>query len=214
MNQKIKLAIVDDEALIVQLLTDYFNRQDETEVCVQAGDGQEFIDLLQGLKNLPEVVLLDLRMKELNGVQTANLLKDQYPDIKVIVISSHYQKSFIGHMLRNGIDAFLPKGINPQELKGHYFTDEHIETMRQQISSRAPKPSFDNDLLSEREKEVLRCICLQATAKEIAEQLFITKRTVEGHKNNLMIKTGARNSAGLVIYAIQNGLFDPKELIL
>lgn len=222
METPIQIAIVDDEALIVQLLADYFDRQEDTNVLHTASGGQEFIDKLGQSEELPDLVLLDLRMADLDGVETGNKLKELYPDIKIIIISSYYQKSFIGYMLRNGIDAFVPKGINPNELKevvktvvekGHYFTQEHIEVMRRQISGKVPKPAFDANVLSDREKEVLLAICRQQTAKEIAENLFITKRTVEGHKTNLMLKTGAKNSAGLVIYAIQNDLFDPNELI-
>ena len=222
MKEKIKLAIVDDEILITQLLSDYFNQQEDYEVLFTANSGDDFLQLLGQSENIPNVAILDLKMEGMDGVETAQQLKQQYPEIKVIIISSHYQKLFIGFMLRNGIDAFLPKGIKPDELKkiietvftkGYYFTREHIEVMRHQISGNVPRPTFGMDALSAREQEVLKAICQQLTAKEIAEKLFITQRTVEGHKNNLLLKTGAKNSAGLVIYAIQNGLFDPHELM-
>ena len=222
MSESIRLAIVDDEALITQLLSDYFSAQTGYTVLLTANDGQQFVDSLAQLETKPDVVLLDLKMPGIDGVETAQLVKAAHPEIKVIIISSHYQKQFIGFMLRNGIDAFLPKGTPPKELKqivetvhtkGHYFTPEHIEVMRGQITGNAPRPSFGLDSITSREKEVLDGICRQLTAKEIAEKLFITPRTVEGHKNNLLVKSGAKNSAGLVIFAIQNQLFDPHDLI-
>jgi len=222
MKSKINIAIVDDEILIVQLLAEYFSRQMDINVCLTAYGGNEFLKKLNEVDIIPDVVLLDLRMKDEEGVQIGGQLKEKYPDIKVIIISSYYQKSFIGYMVRNGIDAFLPKGLNPDDLKeiiktvmtkGHYFTKEHVEVMRHQIAGNAPKPKFDSNVLSDREKEVLLAICRQSTAQEIADQLFITRRTVEGHKNSLMAKTGARNSAGLVIYAIQYEIFNPNELM-
>jgi len=223
MDEQIRIALVDDEILITQLLEKYFNELPDFEVSLTANGGEQFLEQLTLLENIPQVVILDLKMEGMDGVETAALLKERYPEVKVIIMSSHYQKTFIGFMLRNGIDAFLPKGIKPDELarivkivkvKGHYFTREHIEVMRSQISGNVPKPAFEEYALSTREKEVLRLICLQYTAKEIADELFISQRTVEGHKNNLLLKSGAKNSAGLVIYAIQNNLFDPHELML
>ena len=86
--------------------------------------------------------------------------------------------------------------------------------MRTQISNKVPAPKFDDEILSAREKEILIAICEQLTSKETAEKLFITTRTVEGHRNSLLQKTGAKNSAGLVIYAIKNNLYDPNDLIM
>lgn len=222
MSEVIQLAIVDDEVLITQLLFEYFNSQPDFEVLFSINDGEEFLAQLATSDRLPDVVLLDLKMNGIDGVETARLVKENYPSVKVIIVSSYYQELFIGFMLRNGVDAFLPKGTPPAELTriiktvhttGHYFTPEHIETMRSQISGSAPKPSLGLTPLTSREKEVLEGICRQQTGKEIGAKLFITPRTVEGHKNNLLIKTGARNNAGLVIYAIQNGLFDPHDMM-
>ena len=118
--------------------------------------------------------------------------------------------------------AFLPKEISPDRLpaiietvyaQGCYFMPEQVGILREQISSRAPVPVTESEnSLSARETEVLRLLCQQKTAKEIGEILFITQRTAEGHKNNLFVKTGVKNIAGLVIYAIQRGIIDIREL--
>lgn len=220
--KKIKIGITDDDALIVDLLKSFFSNQKEIEVMLTANSGDELKNLLKS-NIIPEVLLLDLKMKETDGIEITHFLKEHFPSIKIIVISSHYQNSFLGFMLKTGANAFLPKGISPIALTkiihavnetGVYFLDDQLEIVRQQISSRVPKPVFNDSLLTEREKEVLKLICLQKTAKEIGELLFIAPRTVEGHKNNLFVKTGAKNIAGLVVYAIQHSILKIEELPL
>lgn len=222
MQVKIKIAITDNEGLIVQLLSDYFNQQENIDVCFTASSGEDFVEKIKEMTIPPDVALLDLRMDEMDGVEASKFAKEKFPDIKIIIMSSHYKKTFTGYMFRNGIDSFIPKELSPQELKkivetvhttGHYFSQEDMEVMRSQISGNAPKPSFEVDKITDREKEVLKHICKQATAQEIADILCTSKRTVEGHKSSLILKTGAKNSAGLVIYAIQNQLFDPNDII-
>lgn len=224
MNEKIKLAIVDDEALLVMLLNDFFSKHGQIEVVTTATDGAEFLSNLKLLENIPDVILLDLQMKGMNGIETMAELKQNYPDLKIIVVSSHYKKSFMGYMLKLGVNAFLPKGVEPQLLseavretftRGYFFMDEQIEVMRRQISSNVPEPVLSSEeALSEREIEILKLICQQYTAQQIADKLFITKRTVEGHKSSLLLKTSAKNTAGLVIYAVQKKIIDIDDCIL
>ena len=218
-NEKIRLAIVDDEELIVMLLSDYLSKLGKYDVVLTATDGSLIVDMLRQAENVPEIILLDLQMKNMNGIETTTILKKEFPDLKIIIVSSHYKKSFMGYMLKLGVCAFLPKGIAPTNLaeavnevhnRGYYFMDEQIEVMRKQISTGVPAPTLSPvaELLSEREIEVLQLICQQYTAPQIADKLFINKRTVEGHKSNLLEKTSARNIAGLVVYAIQNKIID------
>lgn len=218
----IQLAIVDDEQLIVKLLEGFFAQQAETNVVFSAFSGEAFLEQFSTLEKVVDIVLLDLKMKDIDGIEITNTLKEQYPDTQIIVISSHYKKSFIGYMLKTGVSAFLPKGILPQQLleiiktvyqKGYYFLPEQVEVMRTQIAPKAPKPKFSLEtIFTTREKEVLELICQQKTAQEIADLLFITKRTVEGHKNNLLSKVGVKNTAGLIIYAIKEKIVDVDSL--
>jgi DNA-binding NarL/FixJ family response regulator len=222
--KQIPVAIVDDDALIVELVKTYLDQQSEVDVVMTAKSGEEFLSLLSEQEKLPEVLLLDLKMEEMSGVEVTSALQTTHPEIKVIVMSSHYKLSFMGFMLKSGVSAFIPKGISPAELltiikevaeNGHFFLPEQLTILRNQISSKSPKPVLDDaNQLSERELEILKLICQQKTAPEIAEILFIATRTVEGHKNNLFAKTGARNTAGLVIYAIQNQLIDASTIPL
>ena len=214
----ISLAIVDDDTLIVSLLSSFLQQQNGIDVLFTSESGEDFLEIISTQKTLPDILILDLKMKKIDGIEVTTFLKTNYPSIHIIIMSSHYKKSFMGFMLKTGVSAFIPKGISPLllvqiikevSLKGFYFMSDQLDIIRKQVSSKAPQPKLNQkDNLSEREIEVLKLICFQKTAKEIGEKLFIAPRTAEGHKNNLFVKTGAKNIAGLVIYAMQNKLIE------
>lgn len=218
----ILIAITEDDRLIAELLQDYLNNCDGYEVLFTASDGRALISQLSDCAILPDVVLLDLKMQGMDGIETTKYLKIHFPSIKIIVISSHYKRTFLKFMFKTGASAFVPKGISPFLLKNiiqtvHakdiYFMDEQLDHMKHQIAPKVSKSiMIEANELSERETEVLKLISMQKTAKEIGEILFITGRTVEGHKNNLFIKTGAKNIAGLVVYAIQHDIISMDQL--
>ena len=112
----IPLAIVDDEALIVSLLSDFFKQRTEIDVCIVSTSGESFLEELSSSKTLPEVLILDLKMEGKSGLDILEFLKENHPSIKTIIMSSHYKKSFMGFMLKMGASAFIPKGISPQNL--------------------------------------------------------------------------------------------------
>lgn len=221
---KIRLALVDDEQLIVTLLEQFFQKQPDVEVVLTAHSGASLQEQLTLIEDLPQVLLLDLRLPQMDGVAIAQWLQKNYPDIQIIVVSSHYQKTFMGYLLKTGVSGFVPKGVLPQQLleivrtvheQGYYFLPEQVDIMRQQITSKAPKPKLDAPIsITTREKEILELLCQQKTAQEIADKLYITRRTVEGHKNNLLSKTGMKNTAGLIVYAIKEGIIDLQGLHL
>jgi len=220
----IRIALVDDDRLMVDLLSEYLSTTAGFEVCIKAYNGLELLDQLKATTPLPAVAIVDLRMAEMNGIDTIDALKSTWPSIKVVAVSSYYQTSFVGFLLKTGADAFLPKGLTPQELataieevhcKGHYFLPDQLPMLKNQLGSNLPEPKLQaHALLSDREKEVLLLLCQQCTAKEIGEQLFISTRTVEGHKNKLLQKTGARNTVGLALYALQHHFLKADELFL
>ena len=154
-------------------------------------------------------------MPVLNGVETAKLLQKDFEQMKVIILSTYYSKKFILNMMELGASGYLPKDSLPEEVektirevveKGFSYSDKVMEVIRENMFKKSrPKPSF-NVQLSDREKEILQLICEQYTAAEIAEKLFISPRTVDGHRNNLLQKLNCRNTAGLVVYALQNQL--------
>lgn len=222
--RKINLAIVNDEDLLVELLQNFFQKIENISVVATATNADEILSKLATNNQHPEIVLLDPCMKQTSVTETIKILKQGFPKIKIIVISSYYKKSLMGYMLKTGVNAFIPKEISLEKLvdiikevaeKGYYFIDDQIDVLRKQLSSKIPQSFFnEEEQLSDREKEVLNLICQQKTAKDISEIMYISKRTVDGHRTNLLLKTGAKNTAGLVIYAIQNKIIDPIEQII
>lgn len=227
MEEDINICLVDDDKLIVELMTEFLNSQKNLLICSSYFSGNSIIADLKNLKatnSLPHVMLLDLKMKNGDGIKVIDFVTKKYPDIRIIVLSSYYRDSFLGQMLKKGIHAFIPKETDKRELvkiihevhqKGHFFTIGQILTLREQVSSNTPQLNINSkDDLSEREIDVLKLICNQYTAKEIAEKLFVSTKTVEAHKSNLMIKTGVRNTAGLIIYAVKNKIIDANDVFL
>lgn len=211
----ITIALADDETLFrkgMRILLEDFRGM---EVVLEAIHGQDLLDQLATVETLPQVLLLDLNMPQLNGVEAAKVLQQQYPALRIVVLSTYFSKQFILSMIELGASAYLPKNSTPEVVewtvrevaaKGFAYTDEVMAVIRENMLKRSkPKPSFGLQL-SEREREVLQLICEQYTAAEIAERLHISQRTVDGHRNNLLQKLNCRNTAGLVVYAVQHKL--------
>lgn len=221
-HEKIQIALADDEALfrkgIQLILSDY----PDLKVIIEAENGEDLLAKIQVADDLPDVLLLDLKMPVLNGVQTARIIRERFPSIHIVVLSTYATKAFVLNMVEIGAAAYLAKNSNPEEVvetiravhaKGFHYNELVLEVIRENlVQKNVPKPKtpFDPELTN-REKEVLQLICEQFTTAEIAEKLFISHRTVDGHRNNLLSKLGCRNTAGLVVYAIQSELikFDP-----
>jgi len=226
-NDIINIAIVDDDQLVVQLLTVFLEKSDDPSfnVLLTAYSGNSFIEKLRSnsYDNL-DLVLLDLRMSDGDGLFVLEQLKKLTSSIKIIVLSSYYKPAYIGQMMDLGAHAFLPKEIDKEELintikevyiKGHFFRQEQLESLRAQIAPKAPKLQTDpKDTITPRELEILQLVVQQNTTKEIATKLFITTKTVEAHKSNLLSKTGAKNTAGLVMFAIQHRLINPDDFLI
>jgi DNA-binding NarL/FixJ family response regulator len=222
--KEIKLALVDDEKMFLSLLRDFLLEEEQMDVIETCYDGSEILSYLHKAESYPDVVIMDLKMKKIDGIEALQKIKANFPEVKVIILSSHYEISFSGFLFKAGVNAYLPKDVSPKALidtvkkvalEDYYFSNDQFSTMASQISNRAPEPKFNaKDLLTSREKEVLRLICKQQTAKEIADSLFISQSTAEGHKNNLLSKTGVKNTAGLVLYAVKHNLIDLDELPL
>ena len=216
-----KIAIADDEKLFCHFLKEYLDQQPDMRVVCVASNGADLMEKTKELAESPEIFLLDFNMQGPGGATgvdggeaTIIAVKERFPDAEIIILSTYFQSVFSGHMMRLGVAAFMPKDIEPDELKrvintvhkqGYYFTPDQIGIMRKQISTRSPKPQLEEQL-TEREIEILLLICQEYTSKEIGEKLFISKRTVDGHKSRLFEKTSAKNIAGLVSYAYKNGL--------
>ena len=169
---------------------------------------------------LPDIIIMDIKMPELNGVEATKAIATQYPEINIIALTTYNTKPFIRNMIDVGASAYLVKNSPTQKVlhtikqvyyHGFYYDNLVMEALKgtHNGSKLDKRTVFDEDFITQREKEVLEQICLQKTSQEIAEALFISKRTVEVHRKNLLEKTGAKNIAGLVIFAIQNNLVSP-----
>jgi DNA-binding NarL/FixJ family response regulator len=218
MDKKIKIVLVDDEALFRKGLTFILERELNFTILHELSNGQELISFLRNTAELPDVVLIDLKMPVINGVEATKLMNKEFPSIKIIALTSYDSKSFVANMIDVGAVSYLLKNASPTELiqtinevanKGFYYSDYVLKVIKDVVlSGNKMKSCLDRNLISEREIEVLKLICKQKNATEIGEHLFISPRTAEGHRTNLLLKTNSRNIAGLVVYAIQNELVE------
>jgi DNA-binding NarL/FixJ family response regulator len=214
MNNHIKIILVDDEILFRNGVSFLLEREKNIEIIFEASDGNELLKFLKESDTHPDIVIMDLNMPTLNGVEATKIIHNEFPNIKIIALTSYKTKSFIVNMMNVGAVSYLMKNTTPQELlktiqevatRGFYYNEEIMKIVHDTVlTSKNNKSQLDNNYLTCREMEVLQLICEQKTATEIGEILFISPRTVEGHKNNLLIKTHSKNIAGLVVYAIQN----------
>jgi DNA-binding NarL/FixJ family response regulator len=214
----IKIAIADDQKLFRKGIASLIASFDHMYVIFEASNGVELLSLCENFISSPDIVLLDLSMPEMNGLDALKVLKEKHPSIKVIILTSHEVESFILATIQAGANGYLAKNAEPEEVElairevyknDFYFTLAMLEIMRKGLVKKTNNIKLEEeDNLTTREKEVLALICKQLSSHEIAEKLFLSNRTVEGHRNNLLLKTGSRNTAGLVLYALKHKLFD------
>lgn len=218
MPHKIKIALADDELLFRQGLKAILESNEQIDVLFDAENGAHLMQCLKSSKELPEIVITDLKMPEINGVEVTKLIKKEYPTIKVIALTSYFSKPFILNMISIGAVAYLAKNSTPALMiktiievnkKGFHYDEQVMQYIHENMTSSVDKKiksTFDTDFFTKRELEVLKLICKQHTTNDIAERLFISPRTVEGHRNNLLLKTESKNVAGLVVFALKNKL--------
>ncbi|MBN8679586.1 MAG: response regulator transcription factor [Chitinophagales bacterium] len=212
----IYVAIAEDQRLFRECLVSLLNGFDRIKVNVEAANGKELLESLYTAAPTPQVVLLDLTMPEMNGLETTRQLKKLFPQMKIIILSVHSEERHIVHMVGEGVNGYLVKNSELTEVvhavqavheKGFYFNESMLRAIHSGMAHKHEKSYNPNSPITAREKEILELICQEHTTQEIAEKLFLSVRTVDGHRNNLLEKTGARNTAGLVIYALRNDLF-------
>ena len=213
MNKKIKVAIAEDQALFRECLAQNIGYFENIEVICEAANGAE---LLEKMTALPDLVILDLNMPVLNGIETTQKLKLLFPEIKIIILSVHDEDRFVARLVNLGVSGYICKTSELSELKkainmvmesGFYFNETVLKALRSEALTKNKTNDFSLKIdLTQRELEILNLICKEYTTTEMAEKLFISPRTVDGHRNNLLEKTGARNTAGLVLFAVKNNL--------
>ncbi len=222
-NDIIKLVLVDDEQLILEGIRMLISTNERIQVQFLATSGPEILDHLEKLSeaDFPDIAMVDVQMKPMDGFELVEILKKTYSNLKIIILSSHYKSSVLGYMIKLGVSAFLPKNssksvfieaIEAVHRNGMYFTREDHQMLSSYLNSPNRKKSlFDNEeTLTSREIDVVKLICQEKTNQEIAEVLFLSPRTVESHRQRILDKIGAKNTVGLVIYAIINDIYSPQ----
>jgi len=214
--KKIQVVIADDHKIIRVGLRGLLEREKDIEVTGEAGNGNELIDLLKKVQ--PDVILMDIDMGATSGIDATREVKKLFPAIHVLGLTMHEEQNYIVDMLEAGASGYLLKNAGREELlaaihtvnKGDsYFSQKVSATLLQAITKQKETPTADirNDVpLSDREIEVLKMIAEEHSNGEIAEKLFISVRTVDTHRRNLLEKLNVKNTAGLVKYAIEKGI--------
>jgi len=211
---KCKVTIVDDEKLFVSGMRMLIDQEDDMEVVFTGHNGKELLDQLANDDFTTDTILLDLSMPVLDGVDTLKQINELNYDVKIIILSSHYNDNIILKMLDEGASGFLGKNENPAQVittirqvcqNGFCINDYILQLIRERrlISKNKQQP----EVLSDREIEVVQYLCNEFTTKEIANELYLSPRTVEGHRNRILEKTGCKNIAGVVVYAIEHNLY-------
>ncbi len=210
-NKTYNIMIVDDHVLFRNGLKLLLNSQPDFKVVAEASNGIEF---LKNLEFIPvDIVLLDIAMPEMNGIEAATIAFERYPELKIIALSMYGEEAYYYKMLEAGVSGFLIKESNIDEVYAAlrsvaegktFFSQELLQKLIKNITS-LNNNSKINDL-SERETEIIALICQGYSNQEISEKLHLGKRTVEKHRANILIKTDSKNTASLVMFAIKNNI--------
>jgi DNA-binding NarL/FixJ family response regulator len=213
MMEKIRIIIADDHQLFRNGLKILLNAFPEFEVAGEASNGIEFLDLLRNTK--ADIALMDINMPEMDGIEATRKGLKLCPEINIIALSMYGEEEYYYKMVDAGARGFLLKDSDISEVKeailtvrkgGSYFSQELLYHVIQKIKHREHESKSAN--LSKREKEILFKICEGLSNQEIAETLFISKRTVDKHRANLLGKTSSKNTASLILFAIRNKLIE------
>jgi len=215
-NQKIDLVITDDHKLFRKGLSSLLSDFEFIGNIYEASNGIELLELLQSVDSKPDIILLDLQMPEMDGIAANKELKKIFPDIKVIILTMEDDAQLILHLIKQGVNGYLMKDADPDELetaiksvieKDFYFSDNISQLIYRNLNKKRKKNSgLFIHKFTPREIQTLELICREYTAAEIADELNLSVRTIEGYRSNLLDKSGAKNIAGLVVFALTNDL--------
>lgn len=222
MSNPIKVVVVDDHSIFRKGLVMLLEEINGIEVCGEAVNGKDFVDRMDELA--PDVVLMDVKMPEMGGAEAARIAISRNSKVKIIALSMYDQDEYIKNMLEVGAKGFLLKNIQKDELEkairivsydGIYYSAELSNMFINNFLGKGnrKKTNVESAIkLTNRELDVLRLVCKEMTNQQIAERLYISERTVHGHRANLMNKLNVANTVGLVKFAIRYKYIDPEDL--
>ena len=213
----IKVAIADDHQIFRKGVILSLRPYTSIQFVQEAENGDE---LLAGLdSSQPDVILMDLRMPGKDGIETTKIISKKYPHIHILVLTMYEDERFVVHLMENGANGYLLKNSDPAEIKkailevkskGYYLNNFVNRILLKKSHAKAKTlPTLNSEIqISDKEKEVIRLVCMEYTAQEIAKEMNISARTVEAIKDRLMERFGVKNSVGLVFFAMKNSLID------
>ncbi len=209
-NETVKVALADDHRLFRQGLAEIISTIDNYRVVIEADHGKDLLEQLQ-IKDLPDLILLDINMPVMDGVDTCEALRQEYPDIKVLALSMYDQNATIIRMVKAGVHGYVLKDVETHELKfaldsvmdkGFYYSDIASLALANSLQPSQETERIAN--LNYKEIEFLKLICTEKTYKTIAEEMGVSPRTVDGYRDALFKKLKVKSRSGLMAYAIRN----------
>lgn len=210
-----KIAIADDYKIYRDGIKVGLLKDPSLQVILEADNGEE---LLKGMETeLPDIIIMDLKMPVMDGIEATAVIKSRYSSVKVLVVTMYDDEQFIIHLMQSGANGYLLKNSDSPEIikaiyavyeNGYYFNDIVNKALLKKLVIKGNiKPSFNNNIqFTERELDVLKMICEEKTAAEIGQEIFLSPRSVEGIRQRLIEKVGVRNTAGLVMFAVKNNI--------
>lgn len=221
MNTPIYIGLVEDQLLFRQGMKAIISDWPGMEVVFESADGYSVKNKLEDAVIKPDVMLVDITLppegqKEFSGLDVTRTLLESFPAIRIIILSVHEDENFIAQLIEEGAHGYLLKDCDPGEVreaieavhkKGSYINERTLRAIQNNLGNKK-KPVKPKEEITKREEEILQLVCQQYTAEEIAAKLFISVKTVNGHRNNLLQKTGSKNVTGLVLYAVKNHIIE------
>lgn len=216
MKFKKTIAVVDDEVLFRRGFIALMEQFRHIEVMFEAENGKDLFEKLKVRK--PDVIFLDIEMPVMDGIEATVKVRERYPDMKIIILTSYASRELMFSLIEKGANAFLSKNTDIRTVskamntvieKGYYFDYEVSQAMVSGIVSKSKvAPIASNQKLSCRELEVLKLICRQLTNREIADTLCLSPRTIDTYRENIFEKTGSKNAVGVALYAIKHNILE------
>jgi len=209
----IKLAVVDDSLFFRAGLVSLIQSQKNLNVIIESSNGKELIDTLAIRSEMPDIVIMDLEMPVMNGFKTIDYLLKYYPEIRILVLTGHNDARFLHHLIDKGVNGFLVKdtkkidkvteALNVIYMFKYYYAELDMKKI---MSTKNPILQGEEIVFTKRQLQIVELVCQQYTDKEISKKLFISERTVHGHKTVIFKKTSTHSTLGLAMYAVKNNL--------
>lgn len=212
--ETVKVAIVDDHKLVSKALENMISLNPNFQVTMNCFNGQDFIDELQNTKNHPDVVLMDINMPIKNGIETTAEISKKFPNLKVIALTMEDNEGTIIKMMKAGAKGYLLKDMSPDILfnainivheKGIFYTDMVTQSLLKIKTEEKFMKELD-ETLKDRELEFIRLACSELTYREIADQMCVSPRTIDGYRDSIFLKLNVKTRVGIVLFAIKHNL--------